>query len=282
MRKLVIFLFLMQALLGSCSRLDSLIWEMDSETWLAQHPHVLLGSGNAQFVLAEPSSTVIVASLGVILLLAGILFLRDRAKSRAALYWGLALLLWGLATFLAGVSYQAFSFELKVAGRVTALWTSWWEIWYLLLFTLSVNLIVVAVAQSSADVANRKKLALYAFGNSLVYVALLLTGALLPQRFLVSFEFMLVFTGFSFLLLFILNIREWRRNHTRLDVRLMLAWVFLLLIVVLYFSYYLSGIAGLLWQKGFWFNANDVLHLGLITWILFLLVAIRPLITDRA
>lgn len=267
-------------LFSGCSRLNQLTTDMGSETWLETHPWIQVKLASLQFILAEPSSSIIVFSLGIILAVAGFLFLQNRKKSRSALLWGIGLLLWSLSTFFAGISYQAFSYELKFAGRDVGLWTSWWEIWYLMVFTVSMNFIVSAVAYSSTTAKLRKGLLIYAIANSIIYLAVVLSGALMPNQFLASFECMLLFTGPSFIILSIVNLAAWIKAKSLLDARLFLAWIGFFIVTALYFVYYISGLADVLWKQGIWFNANDVLHIGLIIWVAYLLVGVKKLCAD--
>lgn len=278
--KRVLHLMPLLVLFSGCSRLNQLTTDMGSETWLETHPWIQVKLASLQFILAEPSSSIIVFSLGIILAVAGFLFLQNRKKGRSAFLWGIGLLLWSLSTFFAGVSYQAFSYELKFAGRDVGLWTSWWEIWYLMVFTVSMNFIVSAVAYSSTTAKLRKGLLIYAIANSIIYLAVVLSGALMPNQFLASFECMLLFTGPSFIILSIVNLAAWIKAKSLLDARLFLAWIGFFIVTALYFVYYISGLADVLWKQGIWFNANDVLHIGLIIWVAYLLVGVKKLCAD--
>ncbi len=280
-RFFIIILTLTALAVTGCSRLDRLTWDMTPDQWLASHAHIVVTTSGGPFVLAEPSSSIIVFALGLFLGVLGVMVLRDRMKSRSRLLWGAALVFWSLSTFFAGVSYQLFSYMLKCAGRTVCLWTTWWEIAYYFFFVISMNLIVIAVAQSSLAGWARKALSIYAVLNTSVYSVALFAGALIPNKLLCSFEFMVLFIGPSFLALMIINMVRFRRSGHQLDIRLFWAWAGLFLSTALYFAYYVSGFAETLWTKGIWFNANDVLHLGLIGWCLYFLFGVKPLIQDR-
>ncbi len=43
----------------------------------------------------------------------------------------------------------------------------------------------------------------------------------------------------------------------------------LALVVVVYFIALISWFADVLWAKGIWFNANDVLHILMVGWVLY-------------
>lgn len=275
-----------------CGRLEGLLTETTPETWLASHPWTRVSIGPTSFVLAEPSSTFFVYGLGLALVVAGLAFLRRGASTSPATgpgagasakrVWGLALLVWAAATFSAGTSYQAFSYEIKFAGRAVGLWTSWWEIVYLGLFVASMDLIAVAVARSSARGAARKAITGFAALDLAAYLSVLLSGALVPDRFLASFECMLLFAVPVFMVLFVINLVGWIATRSVLELRLLLSWVGLLAVILAYFGYYLSGGAEALWARGVWFNANDVLHLGLVAWVAWLAIGVRPLVVDAA
>ena len=281
MKKLYrILLLLVLLLFSGCSRLDQLSWDMTPEKWLGTHSYYSVNIGNINFILAEPSSTAIVYGLGIIIVLAGIYFLRNRGNSKSRLWWGVALLLWGASTFCAGTSYQAFSYEIKCAGRTVCLWTSWWEIWYLILFVISMNVITIAVAFSSSSGKILKGLIGYAVANCVTYLSVVLAGALIPHQFMASFECMLLFASPTFLILLTVNSIRYMKLRKQLDILLVGAWVFMLLIVLAYFVFYISGYADILWKNGFWFNANDVLHIGLIIWIFYLVFTVAEKIED--
>lgn len=267
-------------ILSSCSRLSELKHNITPDEWLASHPYWDISLGSFSFIFAEPSSTFFVFSLGVILLIIGISLLKKHTGEKTVFFWGCAFIAWALSTFSAGVSYQAFSYEIKCAGKDICAWTSWWEITYLLLFVMAVNMIIIAVAHSSTAGKLRKAVIAYALLNCISYTILLLTGAFLPDRFLVSFEFMVLFTSPAFIILSIINFFAYKARYQKLDIRLLFAWIFMFAIVILYFAFLVSGFAAVLWQKGIWFNANDVLHITLITWALYLYFAVSRYFMD--
>lgn len=278
---LIMTLVIFSSFLSGCGRLDMIKWDgMTGEKWLSTHSNVPVSVGPFKFILAEPSSTIIVFGLGIIILLSGVYVLKNRENSKSKLTWGIALVLWAISTFSAGVSYQAFSYELKCAGRDLCLWTSWWEIWYLMLFVISMNMIVVAVAFSSTTGKVRKGVIAYGIINSLVYLVTVLSGAFIPNQFLASFECMVMFAGPTFLILLLVNCIRFARLRKKLDLYLIIAWILMLSTVVAYFGYYVSGYALVLWEKGIWFNENDVLHITLILWIIYFHFVVSNKIED--
>ncbi len=268
--------------LAGCGRLEMLTTTVTPDQWLSTHPWLAVRAAGLRFILAEPSSTLFVYGLGVVLAVAASILLRRRGRSVSKLLWGAALLVWSVATFSAGTSYQAFSYEIKYASRAVGAWTSWWEIWYLVLFVASMDLIVAAVAFSSAKGWIRRALLAYAALDGVVYFAVVLVGALMPRQFLASFECMLLFVCPSFLLLFAVNVLRYMRTKRPLELRLLLSWFGLLAVIVAYFGFYLSGLSGSLWAKGLWFNENDLLHLGLVAWVWWLVAGVEKRVEDLA
>ena len=228
----------------------------------------------------SPSTSAIVYLLGIITILAGVYFLRIQEGQRSRLWWGLALLLWGAGALLAGTSYEAFSYYIKCAGRGLCVWTSWREIAYLFVSVASINAILVAQAYSSTAGKWRKPLILYAAANQALYTLALAVGSLQPRQFLISFELLLAFAAPSVVLFLIQNGQRWLRHRQKMDLALLVVWVWLVLTIAAYFLYYLFGLTARLWSQGLWFSENDVLHIGLIIWMLFI-ARIARLIRDN-
>jgi len=269
--------------LTGCNRLDSLLHPqgLTPQQLLDGHPHMQVPWGDGSWILMEPSSSVLIFFLASMTCMMGMQLLRQQQAQRSRFWWGLSLLLWGMGALLAGVSYQAFAYEIKAAGREVVAWTSWWEIFYLLFSTASINAMMIGVAHSSCGVAGRRRLSVYAALNMLVYSLLCLTGAFLPNRFLVSFELMVLVTMPGYLVFFLINAAAWRRTQSLLELRLMLTWLWLALVMAAYFAYLAAGLTEALWRRGWWFSANDVLHAALILWMLWIQCKVLPLLKDH-
>lgn len=270
-------------ILPGCDRLDSLQHpqQLTPSQLLVSHPHLQLPWGDGSLVLMEPSSSLLIFLLALLIFGMGMQLLRSAGEQRSRLWWGISLLLWGAGAFAAGVSYQAFAYELKADGREVMAWTSWWEVNYLLLTTASINAMMMGVAYSTCGEVGRRRLGVYAVLNTLIYFVLCLTGAFLPERFLVSFELMVLLTTPGYVVFFALNWRAYRQQHELLQWRLMLAWLLLALVMASYFAYLAAGLTEALWDLGWWFSANDLLHAGLILWMLWLQLRVVPLLKDR-
>lgn len=270
--------------LSACGRLNTISYDppQTPETWLQIQPFVEIHINVQKIILVQPSTTAIVYLLGLLTIGIGVYFLRVHADQHSHRWWGIAFLLWGVGALLAGTSYEAFSYAIKCAGRDACLWTSWWEIAYLLATVWSIDAMTLAVAHSSMSGRLYKALSVYALVNAAVYLILVLIGVLLPVKFLISFEFLLVVGAPSFLTFFTINLWRYRRYKLSTDLALVGAWVWLAVTVAAYFLYYVSGLTVTLWSRGVWFSENDVLHIFLISWMLYLAFVAVPRVTDHS
>ncbi len=268
--------------LSACGRLDSIPYDPPQTpvTWLQIQPHAEFSLGGRTVILMQPSTTAIVYLLGLLTIGVGIYFWRLQPRQRSRAWWGISLLLWGLGALLAGTSYEAFSYDIKCAGRELCLWTSWWEIAYLLVTVWSIDAMMLAVAYSSAAGGLRKGLSIYAAANAVIYTILLAIGVYTPVKALISFEFLLAVGAPNFIVFFVINLRNYLRDKNPLELQLVGAWLWIAVTVAAYFLYFLSGNTDVLWAKGMWFSENDVLHIFLIVWMLYLARFVAPKTVD--
>jgi hypothetical protein len=265
-------------ILSACGPLDSIPYTppQTPQTWLTIQPSIRLGS----LLIVQPSTSAIVTLLGLLALGAGGYFLRIRERQVSRVWWGIALLLWGAGALFAGASYEAFSYQLKCAGRAACIWTTWLELVYLVLSVASVDAMLLALSYSSASGRLRRALSGYALLHIALYTAAVLLGALLPLKFLISFELLILACAPTILLFLGLNGWRYARRKLPLDRVLLGAWAWLVLTIAAYFLYYLSGLTQILWARGAWFSENDVLHLGLIGWMIYLALVLAPRLAD--
>ncbi len=233
--------------------------------YLQSKPYIEIGS----IIILVPSSTVIVYLLGVITIFIGVKL--SKLKEIHQKYWGIALILWGIGTILAGTSYQGLGYELKCANQELCLFTSWFELSYLYVTALSITIMAYAVSIKSLDI---KYLKIYNKITSIgfvVYSLSLLTGVIFEVKLLVTYEWFLVFFLIYFVSFMVINVSKNRSQQNRLDKGLMNVWISMLVINILYFVYYYSGIGEFLYNNyNMWFSANDVLHVGLIPWMYYI------------
>lgn len=263
--------------LAGCGRVDELVYQPRTTPaeWCAQRPCVEVGG----VTLAEPWSSALVFALALLWLGVGVFFLVTRRGQLSRTWFGGSLILGGLAAGSAGISYQAFSYELKCAGRDVCALTNGYEIAYSVLQVASMSAMVVAVAYALASVRARRAIAVYAVLNLLVYVVITIAGVLLPSAFLLSFEQLLLFAVPALVIAAVLAMRRWSEPLAR---RILWVLVLLVLVQVAYLVYFALGITESLWASGIYFSANDVLHVGMLAWLAVTGWALGPTLRDRS
>ena len=228
--------------------------------------------------LAEPWSSALVFALALVWLGVGVYFLVTRRGQLSRSWFGVSLILGGLAAGSAGISYQAFSYELKCAGRDVCALTNGYEIAYSLLQVASMSAMVVAVAYALAAPRARRAIAAYAVLNLVVYVIVTIIGVMTPSAFLLSFELLLLFAVPALVIAAVLAIRRWSESVAR---RILWVLVLLVLVQVAYLVYFSLGITESLWASGIYFSANDVLHVGMLAWLVVTVWVLGPALRDR-
>jgi hypothetical protein len=269
-------------LLTSCNRIDSILYAppVTPEDFLHTQPWVQIKLGSVEFILCQPSSTIIVHFLGLFTLFAGYRFLANLNNQRVRLAWGVGLLLAGAGAILAGTSYQAFGYEIKCVGRESCSWTSCWEIIYLWFTSFAFNAFLVGSAFTSKKQEYRKAMIAYAMVNSISYSALLLYGVLLPYRSLMSFEFMVLSAVPTLFLLIGFHHYQFRKHKNNSDRILRNVWLIIIPVALAYSIWSGMNLTQILWEKGIWFSENDVLHIGMIFWVFYVIRFLSPDLSD--
>lgn len=264
------------------NNIDRLLYEplITPELWCEEEPCRPLTLFGRSFTFIQPLSTFIVYLLGVVTIGIGIYLLVERESQKSRTWWGIALITWGIGTLLAGTSYQAFGYELKCEGNLLCSWTSLWEIFYLLLTVYSVNAMMMSQVYSSSTGTWKKIQLWYAPINAVVYSIFLIYGAIHPTRFLISFEFMVLFVIPSMLMFFINNIIQYVKRKTKMELLLIFVWVGMALVMVAYYAAAMFGLTEIMWSQGIWFSDNDVLHIGLIFWMVYVGIVVRKSVKD--
>ena len=279
------FWVIAKAVLSGFSRLKTIRYtdpELTPANWCEAQPCVKIRFASREIILTQPTSTFLVYSLGLLTIGAGLYFLRIRDSEISRLWWGISLLLWGSGALLAGTSYQAFGYEIKCAGRQSCVWTSWWEVVYLMFQQVSIDAMLVAVAYSCTEGSLQIILLIYAVVNAVMYIILTLIGGIVPIKSLITFELMVRVSTPIFLLFFILNGWRYCILKDSMDLALLGTWTLLLLTMAAYCLYDKLNITQKLWDrgKGIWFSQNDVLHICLILWVIYIATVVANRIKD--
>ncbi len=262
-------------------RLDELTYEPPTtpRQWCEQRPCV------AAFdtVFTEPLGSFLVFLLALLWIGVGIHFLRTRRGQRSRTWLGVALVLGGVGAAQAGISYQAFSYALECAGRAQCLLTNGFEVGYSVTQALSVSAMLTAVAYACTSGGWRRGLIGYAVINAAVYLGVSAAGVMLPSRTLLSFEVLMLFPLPGILLVIGVAGRRYRTSRDVMDRSLLMASLLLVLVQAAYFAYSTAGITQQLWQggHGFYFSENDVLHVGMIGWLAYLVASVGRHLRDH-
>lgn len=252
------------------------------DKFLSEMPFVTLSFPDKNIILIQPSSTILVYLLGLIMITFGIYFLVTKRYQHSRYYWAIGLILWGIGAIVAGTSYQAFGYELKCRGQAFCLFTSNFELVYMLLTAFCINFLVAATGYTSTGDIGRKRLLKFALIDSAAYAGYIFVGAVLPVKFLISYEGFMAFIGVNFLIMFILNILHYKRHKDNLNRNLITIWIGFLIVNIGYFVFLLGDIGTNLYQNfGVWFNENDALHVLLILWACLIFILLRKNLSDK-
>jgi hypothetical protein len=127
----------------------------------------------------------------------------------------------------------------------------------------------------------RKILRRYAVIHLALYAVMVLIGTWIPIQFLISFDLLILAAAPNIVIFLILNGWRYYRLKQRMDLVLLGTWAWLILTIAAYFLYFLSGLTHRLWAQGIWFSENDVLHIGLILWIVYIARVVAQQVIDE-
>jgi hypothetical protein len=267
-------------LTAGCGRLDELPYDPPTtpEQWCDLRPCVDVGGT----IVNEPFGTGLVLALTLLWVAAGVWFLATRRGQRSRTWLGIALVLGGLGAGQAGISYQAFSYELKCAGRDLCRLTTGWEVGYSITQALSVSAMLAAVAFASAAGRTRLALLVLATASALGYVLVAAAGVLLPSAALLSFPVLMLFAVPVLLAVILVAARGYRRTRDPMNRSLLVAAALQVAVQVAYFATWTSGMTAALWDdgNGFYFSENEVLHLGMILWLWYVVAVVGKYLHD--
>jgi len=248
------------------------------QQWCEQRPCLTFGS----IVVNEPLGSFLVFLLAILWMAVGVYFLRARHGQVSRVWFGIALILGGIGAAQAGISYQAFSYELKCAGREYCQLTNGFEVGYSLTQAVSVSAMLIAVAYAGTVGWWRRGLVLYAVLDAVVYIGVTVVGMSTPSAVLLSFEVLMLFALPGILMVILIAGHRACTTRRANDRPLLLAALLLLLVQAAYFTYAAAGITARLWQhgEGFYFSENDVLHVGMIAWLGYVATAVGRHLRD--
>jgi uncharacterized protein DUF6962 len=247
-----------------------------AENWCDNQPCTDCGS----FILSQPFSSVVVYLTAILTIAVGIYFLRTKKDQKSRQWLGIALLLVGIGAALAGTSYQAFGYEIKCRDRDFCVWTSWWEIAYMVCTVMGVGALMISIFYTVMSKKGIHICKLYTLVSSIIYIILVVVGSIIPIKFLITFEMMLIFVLPIYLAIFVLSTQNYRKNRDELAKKLLIGCVLLFVAIGAYYLYFMLEITQLLWEQGIWFSDNDVLHILMCVWIIYILKAIGPILKD--
>ena len=141
---------------------------------------------------------------------------------------------------------------------------------------------LMAQARSCATGNLRRILVACAISITVLYGIILFIGALIPIQFLISFELLLIITAPIILFFIVLNSWRYAKFKRRMDLALLGTWAWLIMTIAAYFLYLISGLTVKLWSQKLWFSENDVLHIGLIIWMIYIALVVAPLVKDES
>lgn len=263
----------------SC-KLDTLLYEPHTtpEQWCQLRPCINF----AGTIVNEPLGSFLVFLLAFLWIGAGIYFLKRSNQQKSRVWFGIALVLGGLGAAQAGISYQTFSYALKCQGREFCALTNAFEVGYSLTQALSVSAMLGAVALACTQKILRKALFVYSILNAIIYVLVVMRGLTELSRFLLSFEVLMLFALPGILFVLCISGVRYAKTRSSLSGSLLLAAVLLILVQIAYFGYFGAGITAQLYQKGkgFYFSENDVLHVGMILWLIYVVKVVGKHLKD--
>ncbi len=266
--------------LAGCGRLDELLYAPPTtpQQWCEQRPCIAVGGT----VLDEPLGTALVFLLAGLWLAAGIYFLVSRRDQASRFWLGIALVLGGIGAALAGVSYQAFGYVLKCAGRDLCVLTDGYEVGYSLAQALSVSAMLTAVSYACATAGLRRGLIGYAVLNAVLYGAICVAGVMMPSARLLSYFVLMLFALPGILIVIVVSTRRYLRNHDAMDESLVVGTLLLVGVQAAYFAYQSAGLTKTLWDdgRGFYFSENDVLHVGMMVWLAYVVFVVGKHLRD--
>ncbi len=253
-----------------------------TQEFLESMPYLTITLCGTELILQQLSSTIMVWGLGLAIVICGLIIAIVKRANKTGLYWGIGLVLWGLGAIVAGVSYQAFGYELKAVGQEYVLFTSNWELAYMILTAFATNYMMVGTAYATTTGKTTKAITIFAICHSIAYGFYMLFGAIYAIEFLISYFGFVVFVAVDFGLMFYLNIMHCIKYKDKFSKNLIWAWIDFAVANIGYFICYWCSLGVNLYENhGVWFTENDVLHLLLLVWAIHFFIVLIKVVPNK-
>jgi len=162
-----------------------------------------------KYNLKSTSSSILVFILSIFTLYSGYRFIKNHKDQNSRKWWGYTLILTGFGSVLAGISYQLLGYELKCAEKEYCNWTNWFEIFYNLFTVTGAGALLIAGGYSCFKktwINFIKKIALI---KVIIYFIFCIIGTIIPNKFLISYEFLVIFSIPIYIILFFINFYQY-------------------------------------------------------------------------
>ncbi|MCP4437976.1 MAG: hypothetical protein GY810_03450 [Aureispira sp.] len=277
--KNAILIFLATLGVGACQNINELKYNpaISPNDWCQNQPCWEYND----ITISQPSSSIIVYLLAAFTLWAGYRFYKTKADQKSRYWWAITLFLGGLGAASAGTSFQAFGYMIKCAGQDSCMLSSWWEVVYNILTVAGAGTLLIAISYSSMSTIGQKWSKYYAVVSTLAYTIACLVGAVLPNAFLVSFDFMIMATIPAYIVIVGLHIVQYFKTKEHLVLTFLGCWGLFALTFIAYTFYDAMGYTQELWKKGIWFSENDVLHVMMLIWCAYVYIVLVKSVKDR-
>lgn len=248
-----------------------------SSDWCELQPCIQLGD----LVISQPTSSLLVFALTLLTFYVAYHFYNTRQNQKSRYWWFVSLFLGGLGALFAGISFQMFAYVIKCEGNLYCHLTSWWEIAYNILTVWASAALLMAIAYSFLSKSKQRLCKYYGLVLSIIYPVICSYGAVMPNRFLLSFECMILFTVPAYLFIIVLLVILYFKNKNTTVKKYLNTLTLLVLTSIFYVVYQSKGYTQLLWEQKIWFSENDVLHGMMMIWLWYILTYLSPHVQDK-
>lgn len=228
----------------------------------------------------QVSSSILVFILAFYGLFVAYKFYKNSEKQNSRKYWSYSLILGGLGALSAGISYQAFGYEIKCAGKEYCDISSVYEVAYNILSVWSAAFMLIAVCASFIKQAKQALVKRTSFLFALIYSLIAVVAYFKEEFRLLSFEFLMLYISPLYLFTIGLSGIYYFRSKDVFIKKYLYAWLILILTLTAYYIYLYFGITQVLWENKLWFSANDVLHIGMLYWLYYLSNELLKVVKD--